>query len=228
MILMVDAPAPLAADEGSRQDESEPDERELTGPLRRCAVTRQELPIEDMVRFVAGPDAVVVPDLARRLPGRGVWVELSRVRIDEAVKRKSFSKSVKRPVTAPLDLADRIDALLVKRLLDGLSLANKAGLVVAGFAKVEAALDGGDVVALIQANDGAAGGSEKLDRKHAAIMWSRGLGSVVLRELTIDQISLAIGRSNVVHAAISQGGAATRLLEEARRLKRFRASPEPT
>jgi uncharacterized protein len=223
MALTADAVVPTTGD-----DERELDERELTGPLRRCVVTRQELPVEDMVRFVAGPDAVVVPDLARRLPGRGVWVELSRSRIEEAMKRKAFSKSVKRPVTAPADLADRIDALLVKRVLDGLSLANKAGLVVAGFAKVEAALGGGDVVALIQGNDGAAGGADKLDRKHFAIMASRGLSSVVIRELTIDQISLAIGRSNVVHAALSQGGAAMRLLEEARRLMRFRASPEPT
>jgi uncharacterized protein len=204
------------------------DERELTGPLRRCAVTRLELPVEDMVRFVTAPDATVVPDLARRLPGRGVWVDLNRARLEEAVKRNVFAKSMKRQVKPAADLVERIEAQLVKRLLDSLSLANKAGSVTPGFAQVESALDANKVEALFHGSDGAVGGREKLDRKLTAIMTAQAKPVVIVTELTIDQISLAIGRSNVVHAALSHGGATTRLLEEARRLQRFRASPEPT
>ena len=111
------------------------------GPLRLCAVGRVQLPVDEMVRFVAGPDGIVVPDLARRLPGRGVWVELSRARLAEGVRKSVFARSLKRKVTAPADLVERVETLLLKRVLDGLALANKAGLVVSGFSRVDAALD---------------------------------------------------------------------------------------
>ena len=201
-----------------------PDVPELTGPERMCALTRVVWPIEDLIRFGAGPDGVVVPDLARRLPGRGVWVEASRVRLEEAVRRNVFAKSLKRAVSAPKDLPERVEALMVKRTLDALSLANKAGLVTPGFAKVEAALEQGEVTGLLHGRDGAVDGTHKLNRKFVAIATSRGISPTIVVELTIEQISLAIGRSNVVHAAILSGGTAARLLEEVKRLTRFRAS----
>ena len=197
-----------------------------TGPLRLCAVSRTQLPVEDMVRFVAGPDGLIVPDLARRLPGRGVWVECSRARLTEAVKRNAFAKSLKRPIKIPPDLCDRVEALLLKRVLDGLALANKAGLLVSGFSQVDEALEGGKVVCLLHGSGSAPGGAEKLDRKFAAISLATGVTNCVVTDLTIDQISLALGRSNVVHAALISGGATTRLLDEAKRLMRFRASPD--
>ncbi|MEQ1696819.1 MAG: RNA-binding protein [Hyphomicrobiaceae bacterium] len=202
------------------------DEPELTGPVRLCALTRTEQKIEDLIRFGAGLDGVVVPDLALRLPGRGVWVTASRAAVELAVRRNVFAKSMKRNVAASADLPERIDALLQKRVLEAFSIANKAGLVIPGFAKVEEALETGAVVGLFHGKDGAADGTERLNRKFNAISAARDYVGLIVSELTIEQISLAIGRSNVVHAAIISGGAAARLLDEARRLARYRASPD--
>jgi uncharacterized protein len=216
-----------------REDEAVTDEQAPAPPpagrddtVRTCAVSRTEMPVGCMVRFVAGPDGVMVPDLARRLPGRGVWVELDRARLTEAVRRNVFAKSLKRQVGAPADLVARLEALLVKRVADGLSLANKAGLVVPGFAQVEATLDQGSVVGLFHGRDAAIGGRDKLDRKFKAINTARSQAGLIVTELTIDQMSLAIGRSNVVHAALIPGGATTRLLDEAKRMQRLSASPD--
>jgi len=249
-----------------RHDQPDPDgvevadEPQLTGPNRLCALTRTPHPIADLIRFGAGLDGVVVPDLAIRLPGRGVWIALDRASVEQAVRRNVFAKSLKRAVTPPADLPARIDALLQKRVLEALSLANKAGQVVPGFAKIDAALEQGHVIGLFHGTDGATDGVERLDRKFRAITAAnivadeahRGIHSPsmpeqetepdqtsltnetpprrtgmspIVSELTIDQISLAIGRSNVVHAAIISGGAAARLMDEARRLQRYRASP---
>lgn len=208
------------------------DEPELTGPTRLCALTRTEHAKQDLIRFGAGLDGVVVPDLALRLPGRGVWVTLGRASVEQAVRRNVFARSLKRNVTAPAGLPALIDVLMLKRVLEALSLANKAGLVIPGFAKVDAALEQGNVIGLFHGSDGASDGVERLDRKFRAIAAAhdeaRNRVSPIVSELTIDQISLAIGRSNVVHAAIISGGAAARLMDEARRLQRYRASPSVT
>ena len=193
--------------------------------MRTCAVTRTGLPVTHLIRFVAGPDGVIVPDLARRLPGRGVWVELSRSRLEEAIRRNVFAKSLKRAVTAPLNLPERVDALLLNRVTDALSLANKAGLVIPGNAQIEETLEGGNVAALFHGSDAASGGCDKLNRKFEAIAKAHKIPLSIVNQLTIDQMSLATGRSNVVHAALISGGATTRLLDEVERLARFRASP---
>src|SRR5262245_61484949 len=147
------------------------DAQEQTGnsSLRQCAVTRAELPPDDLIRFVLGPDGSIVPDLARRLPGRGVWVTATRAMVDAAVRRKVFARSLKQPVATPGDLPDLVERLLLKRVAEALSLANKAGLLVAGFAKVEALLDQGQAMVLLHASDGAADGVEKLNRKFKAL-----------------------------------------------------------
>src|SRR6185295_11150150 len=125
------------------------------GPLRQCAVSRAHKPPEELIRFVAGPDGAIVPDLARRLPGRGVWVDATREAVAEAVRRKAFAKSLKQNVSVPADLPDLVERLLQKRLAEAVSLANKAGLLVAGFAKVEELIEAGQAVALIHAADAA-------------------------------------------------------------------------
>src|SRR5690606_38506391 len=111
---------------------------EVHTSLRTCVVTREQRPPEDLIRFVPGPDGQIVPDVGRRLPGRGVWVTAERGAVAEAVKRKAFSKGLKRQVTAAADLPDLVERLLMKRATDALSLANKAGLVTTGFTRVEA------------------------------------------------------------------------------------------
>lgn len=191
------------------------------GSLRRCIVTRAELSPEDLIRFVADPEDQVVPDIARKLPGRGVWVRATKSDVDKAVNTKAFSKALKRQVNAAPDLAQTVEALFIRRAQDALSLANKAGLVSSGFEKVEALVECGRAVALVHGADAAEGGRRKLDRKFAAIKRDSGGSAPVVDCLTIEQLSLAIGRSNVVHAGLTRGGATDRFLNEAKRLKRY-------
>ena len=201
-------------------DTDDADER---GPLRRCIVTRSELPPDDLIRFVADPSGLIVPDIARKLPGRGVWVTGQRSALEAAIKAGAFAKSLKRQVKVSPDLPEVIDALFVKRLLNAVSLANKAGLVHTGAEKVEKLLDGGRAVALLHGSDGTAEGRRKLDRKFTAIQRDKGQSTSIVDWLTIEELSLAMGRSNVVHAGLIQGGATKRLLSEAGRLRRYRS-----
>jgi predicted RNA-binding protein YlxR (DUF448 family) len=194
-----------------------------TGSLRLCAVSRAQKPPENLIRFVLAPDGSIVPDLARRLPGRGVWVGATRATVAAAVRQKVFAKSLKQQVSTPDDLAALVERLLVKRVCEALSLANKAGLLVAGFAKVEELLDRHQVAVLLQASDAAADGVDKLNRKFKALVGSERFETSTVAELTSVELSLAIGRPNVVHAAASEGGASQRMLQEALRLKRYRA-----
>ena len=213
---------------GARTTVGEQDGEAEDGPLRLCAVSRALKPPEELIRFVAGPDGQVVPDLARRLPGRGVWVDGTRQAVAAAVRQKAFARSLKRPVSVPADLAEQVERLIVRRLADAFSIANKAGLLVAGFAKVEELIEDGRAAILVHAADGAADGSGKLDRKFKALRDSADDPERIVRELTGAELSLAIGRPNVIHAAAAEGGASQRLLEEARRLRRYRQDDAPS
>jgi predicted RNA-binding protein YlxR (DUF448 family) len=194
------------------------------GSLRLCVATRVERAPEDLIRFVAGPDGGLVPDVARRLPGRGVWVTAEKAAVAAAVRAKAFARSLKRPLRVPDDLAERVEQLLERRVADALALANKAGLVVTGFEKVDALIGrGGEAAALLCAHDAAPGGRERLQRKFVAVQTARELPARVIDALTVEQMSLAMGRSNVVHAALTQGGAAEHFLSEAERLARYRS-----
>jgi predicted RNA-binding protein YlxR (DUF448 family) len=193
------------------------------GSLRLCVATRVERAPEDLIRFVAGPDGGLVPDVARRLPGRGVWVTAEKAAVAAAVRAKAFARSLKRPVRVPDDLAERVEQLLERRVADALALANKASLVVTGFEKVDALIGRGEAAALVCAHDAALGGRERLQRKFTAVQAARDLPARVIDALTVEQMSLAMGRSNVVHAALTQGGAAEHFLSEAERLARYRS-----
>jgi predicted RNA-binding protein YlxR (DUF448 family) len=195
---------------------------EAASPLRLCAVTRTRKPPDALIRFVLSPDGSIVPDLARRLPGRGVWIGATRRELAAAVRQKAFARSLKCSVLVPEDLLDRVEVLMKRRLAEAVSLARKAGLLVAGFAKVEELIAAGRAVLLLHAADAASDGVAKLDRKFRAL---RGPGAEVeatVRELTSAELSLAIGRSNVVHAAASGGGACRRIAYEASRLRHYR------
>ena len=195
------------------------------GPVRLCAVSRTEKPAEEMIRFVLAPDGAIVPDLARRLPGRGVWVEATREAVATAVRRNVFARSLKRPVSVPGDLVDQIDRLMAKRLAEALSLAKKAGLAVSGFAKVEEQIERGRAAVLLHAADAAADGAAKLDRRFKALVGEQAARDATVRELAGAEMSLAMGLPNVVHAASSQGGASKRIVQEAKRLRRYRSGP---
>src|SRR3979411_2321537 len=142
-------------DNGPRTDRS--------AAVRMCAVIREVRPIGELIRFVVSPQGEVIPDLKRKLPGRGLWVSASRQSVAEAVKRHQFSRGFKRDVRAAASLAADTESLLERSAIEALAMAAKAGQVVSGFSKVEDALKQGRAAALIHASDGAADGIRKLD-----------------------------------------------------------------
>jgi predicted RNA-binding protein YlxR (DUF448 family) len=191
---------------------------------RMCAVTRQVRPIDEMIRFVVAPSGEVVADLKRRLPGRGLWVSASHAAVAEAVRRRQFSRGFKRDVRASASLADETGRSLVRSVIEALAMVAKAGQVVSGFAKVESALLGKRAIALLHAADGAADGIRKLDavvRKTAAEA-GKSREIPVIAELTSEELDLALGRSNVIHAALLAGSASSTFLSRSQVLVRYR------
>jgi len=191
--------------------------------LRLCAVSRAQKSPDDLIRFVLGPDDTIVPDLARRLPGRGVWVEATRSAVAAAARQNVFARSLKQTVSVPDDLPDLVERLMVKRLREAISIANKAGLLVAGFAQVHDLIDSGRAAVLMHAAEAAADGAGKLDRKFKALLGPDAAVAATMGELSGPDLDLATGRTNVVHAAACQGGASQRILQEAKRLRRYRS-----
>ena len=175
-----------------------------------------------MIRFVVGPDGEAVPDLKRKLPGRGVWVTATRGALGEAIKRKVFARGFKRDVRLPAGSGEPHRRLLLERAaLDALAIAGKAGPVVAGFAKVENALarDHGYSAAACR-RSGARRGQKA--RCRTAPQRARSDAVVVTRILTSAQLDLALGRPNVIHAALLAGPSSDTFLARLRRLERFR------
>jgi predicted RNA-binding protein YlxR (DUF448 family) len=188
--------------------------------VRSCALTRVRRPKDELIRFVVGPDGMVVPDLKEKLPGRGVWLTAAHDTIAKAAKRNVFARALKTEAKVPEDLTGQVDRLLAGAALSALGLANKAGEAVFGHTKVEEALGKGRVLALVHAKEAAEDGCRKLDGK------AKGLreGSLIpaIRAFGTDELSLASGRTNVIHAALIQGGAARKFLAAAARVERYR------
>jgi uncharacterized protein len=191
------------------------------GPERLCVVAREVKPVDELLRFVIAPDGTVVPDLKRNLPGRGLWVTATRDALTEAVKRKLFGKGFKQDVRTGAELVTQTETLLERSALDALAITGKAGQVVAGFMKVEAAIGRSQLLALLHAKDAAADGVRKLD---AALRRSAEEESNILTisEFTSQQLDLALGRANVVHAALLAGPAGNSFIARYLRMMRFR------
>lgn len=206
-----------------RPDHRDAKRAEGNSPFRQCALTRTELPTSDLIRFVAGPEDTIYPDLARKLPGRGIWITADRASISAAIKSRAFARSLKCKVEVPENLADLVERQLTQRAIEAMALANKAGLVVCGFDKVSTRLDRERIAVVAHGSEAARDGRDKLDRKFKAIAAERGFQPIIIDILTIDEMSLAMGRPNVVHAALTPGGAAARFAGEAEKLARFRA-----
>jgi predicted RNA-binding protein YlxR (DUF448 family) len=207
-----------------RQELAEPEHGtrgEVEDTVRRCALTRERLPKQDLIRFVLSPNGEIVPDLKERLPGRGVWVTAAHDKVAEAAKRNVFARALKTKVTVPADLPERVERLIVEAALGALALANKAGSVVFGTAKVEEAIAKGRTAALIHASDAAEDGCRKLDGRFRASAKPEAPPPPV-RIFTADELGLASGRTNVIHAAVIQGGAAAKFLAGASRVERYR------
>src|ERR1700691_4073927 len=191
---------------------------------RRCAATHTVRPVAHLIRFVVGPVGEAVPDVKNKLPGRGIWVTATRSALEDAIKRKVFSRGFKRDVRLPADLVLRTEISLERAALDALAIAGKAGMVLAGFTKAETALEKGEVAALLHAAEAAADGKRKLEA--AGRRRQPGQLLPIITFFTSAELDLALHRPNVVHAAVLAGPASETFLARCQRLERFRTGDQ--
>jgi uncharacterized protein len=204
---------------------------EKSATMRMCAVSREVRPIDELIRFVVSPQGEVMADLKRKLPGRGLWISASRRAVAEAVRRNHFNKGFKRDLRITATLPADTETLLVRSAVEALAMAAKAGQVVSGFAKVEDALGSRlarALSALIHASDGAADGIRKLDalarQIEAGKRQSDGQPPAlpIVTCLSSEELDLALGRANVIHAAVLAGPASRTFLSRSQTLVRYR------
>ncbi|MFY0624002.1 MAG: RNA-binding protein [Pelagimonas sp.] len=189
------------------------------GPERKCIATGEIEPKFGLIRFVAGPDGRIVPDLAGKLPGRGVYVAADRAAMDRAIDKGLFSRAAKQNVTLPEGFSDLLEQMLSRRVVDLISLARKSGDAVSGYEKVKDWLLKEEAEVLVQADDGSARGKSKLSTPY---------GGSYIGWLSADELGMAFGRQTVIHAALRAGGMASRVVEEAQRLKGMRVRESDT
>jgi predicted RNA-binding protein YlxR (DUF448 family) len=220
---MTDAPP---ADPADQTQAFEPDEAQTPWAKTHAQASRQRRDIVSgavmaearLIRFVAGPDGVVVPDLSRKLPGRGMWVEANRAAVDQAARKGGFSRSAKAKLSAPADLSDQVEALLARHCLDRLGLARRSGALTSGFEKVSAALKSGKASWLIEASDGSADGRRKI-----MAVWRKSPNPPqICGAFNADELSLALGLGHAIHTAFPVGRMAERWTEALGRLAGFR------
>jgi predicted RNA-binding protein YlxR (DUF448 family) len=180
-----------------------------------------------MIRFVMGPRGEAVPDVKRKLPGRGIWVTATRAAIEDAVKRNVFARGFRRDVRVAHDLAEQTERLIERAVLDALAIAGKAGTVATGFSKVEAAVGRDDILALIHAADASDDGKRKLAAALHRNTTGKSREIIVIDAFTGAQLDLALNRANVVHAALLAGPGSETFLARAARLTRFRTGFSP-
>lgn len=189
-------------------------DKERGDPERRCIATGEVQPKRGLIRFAVSPDGVIVPDVLEKLPGRGIWVAAERAALETAVNKGLFARAARQKVQVPDSLIDDVEALLAKRLIDGISMARKAGKAVAGFEKVKDWLGRGEARILFQATDGSERGKSKL--------YPPGGRGSFFEVLTASELGLSFGRERVIHAALGFGGLTERIREDAIRLSGVR------
>ena len=183
-------------------------------PERKCIASGESQPKSGLIRFVVGPDGVIVADLAGKLPGRGIYVAADRALIDKVSKKNLFARAARQPVKVPEGLADFLEGRVAQRVVDLISLARKAGDAVTGYEKVKDWLMKGTAVTLIQASDGSERGKTKLKAPEGQ--------SGFIGVLTAGELGLSFGRERAIHAALAAGGLRTRVVEEAAKLAGLR------
>lgn len=183
-------------------------------PNRRSIVTGEVQPKSGLVRFVVGPDDAIVPDISGRLPGRGLWCEARRDIVQQAIAKRLFQRAARAQVTVHSDLADQVERLLAARCCEWLGLARRAGQAVVGFVKVRTLVASGGAAVLVEAADGGADSRGKLQ--------ALAPGLPVVDCLSSAELSAALGREHVVHAALMPGRLAASFLGDVERLKGFR------
>jgi uncharacterized protein len=197
---------------------------------RRCALTHEVKPAAELIRFVVGPDDVLVPDTDARAEGRGVWLSLGETFVAEAIKKKAFAKSLKTNVTVADDLPALTRLRLEQRYVAALQMAKKAGQLLTGAMKVKGALETGEAVALITATDAADDGKKKMLAtlkgafKAAEEQGFEGPVTPHFELLDSGQLGLALGIESVIHAAPTQGAAGEAVVKRAERLARYIAN----
>ncbi len=192
-------------------------DKDREAPERRCLATGESGPRAGLVRFVLGPDNVVVADILNRLPGRGMYVSADRAAIAKAAARGLFARAARQAVTVPADLADQVEAALARRVVDHISLARKAGQAVTGYEKVKDWLAKGAAAVLVQASDGSERGKSKLHPPEGP--------ETLIACLTAGELGLSFARERAIHAALAAGGLTTRIVEDAARLAGLRKTP---
>ncbi len=186
---------------------------------RRCIATGETQPKAGLIRFIVGPEGQIGPDLAERLPGRGIWVTGTREALEQAIAKKAFARSAKQQVQVPEGLADLVEGLLEARTAETLGLARRSGELIMGLERVFETLDREPVAALIEATDAGRDGSRRF---HAKLKAADLTGLPLLKELTSGQMGLALGRLNVVHAALKKGRMQEKVLADFARLSAWR------
>ena len=189
------------------------------GPERKCIATGDVQPKHGLIRFAVGPDGQIAPDLAEKLPGRGIWVSADRAALEKAATKGLFARAAKRAVTVPDGLADLLETMLARRVIELISLTRKGGRATTGYERVKDWLQKEEATVLIQASDGSDRGKSKLSTPH---------GGNFIGWLTAAELGHAFGRQTAVHAALGAGGLSKRVVDEAARLKGLRVSDGET
>jgi predicted RNA-binding protein YlxR (DUF448 family) len=194
---------------------------------RTCIVTRQSAEPDMLVRFVAGPDSSIVPDLKRNLPGRGCWVTADRIHVDKAAAKKLFARALKADIKVPPNLGEMLDGLLAKQALGALGLARKAGKLAMGSAKVDSAVRSGEALVVLHAYEAAEDGVRKITQARRAVVHLGGPKIAAYKLFSEAELGLALGGTNVIHAAVLAGDAGKAALKRLVALDRYRGgTPE--
>jgi uncharacterized protein len=194
---------------------------------RTCIVTRNSAEPDDLIRFVVGPDSTVVPDIKRTLPGRGCWVTADRATVDKAVSKAHFPRAFKRQVAVPPDLGANVDLLLARAALGALGLARKAGQLALGAAKVDGAVRSGKALLVLHAAEGSEDGVRKIAQARRATVHLGGPAIPAYKLFSEAELSLALGGTNVIHAAVLASDAGKAAQKRIIALDRYRGgSPD--
>jgi predicted RNA-binding protein YlxR (DUF448 family) len=189
---------------------------------RTCIVTRTEAEPDDLIRFVVGPDSTVVPDIKRSLPGRGCWVVAERLHVEQAAAKNLFARAFKAKVNVPADLGAMVEALLARHALGMLGMARKAGAVVFGATKVEGSVRSGLALCVLHANEASYDGIRKISQARRAVVHLGGPAIAAYKLFPEAELSLALGGTNVIHAAVLAGDAGKAVLKRMVALDRYR------
>jgi predicted RNA-binding protein YlxR (DUF448 family)/ribosomal protein L30E len=189
---------------------------------RTCIVTRRQTEPDELIRFVVGPDNVVVPDLKRNLPGRGCWVTADRLHMDQAAGRNHFARAFRKDVTVPPELGAMVDSLLARATIGILGLARKAGAVVLGAAKVESTVRSGKALLVLHATEASEDGVRKITQARRATAYAGGPEIYAYKLFSETELSLALGATNVIHAAVLAQDAGQAVLKRMVALDRYR------